>query len=158
TAVVLHCGANDLLAVLASGERTGALAVPFSTPPGGCRPTVRAEGDLLTGTVTSVADAVGAGFLLVPTEEGLYAVEASAARAEPVVSLDTTRPLVDLVFRQAPGRRLATGLAAVDTGLRTGAGLLAAEQLGVADWCLNTTVGYVQGRIQFARPVGSFQA
>ncbi len=158
TAVLVHCGATDLLPALATGERTAALAVPFSTPPGGVSPTVRVEDDRLTGAVTSVADASWAGFLLVPTENGLYAVEASAVRAEPVVSLDTTRPLVDLAFREAPGRRLATDLSAVDAGLRTGAGLLAAEQLGVADWCLDTTVGYVRGRIQFARPVGSFQA
>jgi alkylation response protein AidB-like acyl-CoA dehydrogenase len=158
TAVLVHCGATDLLPGLAAGERTAALAVPFSTMPGGVSPTVRVEGDRLTGTVTSVADAVGAGFLLVPTENELFAVEASDVHAEPVVSLDTTRPLVDLTLSEAHGRRLATGTAAVDAGLRTGAGLLAAEQLGVADWCLNTTVAYVQGRIQFARPVGSFQA
>jgi alkylation response protein AidB-like acyl-CoA dehydrogenase len=42
--------------------------------------------------------------------------------------------------------------------LRFGAGLLACEQLGVAEWCLDTTLAYVKERHQFARPVGSFQA
>jgi alkylation response protein AidB-like acyl-CoA dehydrogenase len=38
------------------------------------------------------------------------------------------------------------------------AALLASEQLGVAEWCLDSTVEYVKIRHQFGRPVGSFQA
>ena len=48
--------------------------------------------------------------------------------------------------------------AAVAAGLTAGAALLASEQLGLAEWCLDTTVEYVKVRHQFARPVGSFQA
>ena len=36
--------------------------------------------------------------------------------------------------------------------------MLAAEQLGVAQRCLDMTVAYVKERRQFARQVGSFQA
>ncbi len=36
--------------------------------------------------------------------------------------------------------------------------MLAAEQLGVAQWCLDTTVEYAKTRRQFARPIGSYQA
>src|SRR6185295_18916574 len=39
-----------------------------------------------------------------------------------------------------------------------GAVLLAAEQLGVAQWCIETTLAYVKDRKQFCRAVGSFQA
>jgi alkylation response protein AidB-like acyl-CoA dehydrogenase len=56
---------------------------------------------------------------------------------------------------------LAAGEAAehaVSAALSTAAGLLASEQLGVAEWCLAATVDYVKQRRQFARPVGSFQA
>lgn len=42
--------------------------------------------------------------------------------------------------------------------LSFGAGLLASEQLGVAEWCLEATLAYIKERHQFARPVGSFQA
>ncbi|WP_220212863.1 acyl-CoA dehydrogenase family protein, partial [Streptomyces sp. WELS2] len=38
------------------------------------------------------------------------------------------------------------------------AGLLASEQLGVADWALTETVRYLKERKQFNRPVGGFQA
>jgi alkylation response protein AidB-like acyl-CoA dehydrogenase len=56
---------------------------------------------------------------------------------------------------------LAEGQAAVDavdSALLAGAGLLASEQLGVAEWCLEETMAYLKVRRQFGRPVGSFQA
>ena len=78
-----------------------------------------------------------------------------------MVSLDLTRPIADLHLSRVAGRRLAgtaEGAAAVDAGLTAGAALLASEQLGVAEWCLDTTVAYLKERHQFARPIGSFQA
>ncbi|MEU9125699.1 acyl-CoA dehydrogenase family protein [Streptomyces sp. NPDC048506] len=157
------------LAALAEGRTVGVLAVPLPTAPGGLpAATVRAEPDgALTGRVTSVADAATAELLLVPAEgpdgPALYAVEASAdgVRAESVTPLDLTRPLSHLTFEGAPGRLLATGdraRAAVERALLTGAGLLASEQLGIAEWCLTETVRYTTERTQFGRPVGSFQA
>ena len=46
----------------------------------------------------------------------------------------------------------------MDAGLLAGAAVLAAEQLGLAQRCLDMTVAYVKERHQFARPIGSFQA
>jgi alkylation response protein AidB-like acyl-CoA dehydrogenase len=48
--------------------------------------------------------------------------------------------------------------AALAAGLSAGAAILAAEQLGLAQRCLDMTVAYVRERRQFARPIGSFQA
>jgi alkylation response protein AidB-like acyl-CoA dehydrogenase len=159
TAALLAIDEDELLPRLAAGERTAALAVPLSTPPGPPPRAVTADGDALTGTVTSVADALVADTLLVFAADGLYAVE--GARATPVTSLDLTRRLADVSFAGAPARRLASGEAAARAWERahlTGAGLLASEQLGIAEWCLATTVEYVKTRYQFGRPVGSFQA
>jgi len=50
------------------------------------------------------------------------------------------------------------GRGAVRAGLLAGTALLAAEQVGLAQWCLRTTVGYLQQRRQFGRVVGGFQA
>ncbi len=47
---------------------------------------------------------------------------------------------------------------AVAAALAAGAAMLAAEQLGLAERCLEMTVAYLKERYQFARPVGSFQA
>ena len=79
----------------------------------------------------------------------------------PVVSLDMTRQLCDISLDDAEGRPVAVGAAAeaaVNAGLAAGAAVLAAEQLGLAQRCLDMTVAYVQERRQFARPIGSFQA
>jgi alkylation response protein AidB-like acyl-CoA dehydrogenase len=80
---------------------------------------------------------------------------------EPVVSLDMTRQLADIVFTGAPSTRVTaaeTGDATVREALDVGAALLASEQLGVAQWCLDHTVAYLRERRQFGRPVGGFQA
>ncbi|MBO0833334.1 MAG: acyl-CoA/acyl-ACP dehydrogenase [Actinobacteria bacterium] len=185
TTVLVSLRADELLSELASGSVTAALAVPFATVPfatvpvaagTGRRPdpTVRLDasepGDepgtyRLTGTVAGVADALPADVLLVPGDGvpyGLYAVRAAHGVVKhPVVSLDQTRQLCDLTLERAPARQLAADEAAVRAlraGLLAGAGLLASEQLGIAEQCLQMTLDYVKDRKQFARPVGGFQA
>lgn len=160
------------LAALAAGTTVGALAVPLTTAPAGPsglpEPSVRAAADgTLTGRVTSVADAAGADLLLVPAQgpdgPALFAVDAATdgVRTERVTPLDLTRPLAHLILDGARGRLLASGdraREAVGRALLTGAGLLASEQLGIAEWCLAETVRHTAERTQFGRPVGSFQA
>jgi len=169
--------AADLLRRMADGGVTVALATPFATPPWtGFPAAVRVAGPRsgdaetgtarLRGTVSGVADALPAGVLLVPADgvpQGLYLVDMSASGVAkaPVVSLDMTRQLCDLSFDDAPGRLIASGPAApqaVDAALAAGAAVVAAEQVGLAQRCLDMTLGYVKERRQFARPVGSFQA
>jgi len=167
----------DLLGRLAEGDVTAALAIPFATAPGagypvtvrlaGIRPGDAAAGIArLRGMVTGVADALPAGVLLVPADgvpHGLYLVDMAApgVAKRPVVSLDMTRQLCDLSFDDAPGTLIASGPVAsraLDAALAVGAGVLASEQVGLAQRCLDMTVAYVKERRQFARPIGSFQA
>lgn len=155
--------AAGLLSELASGRQVCVPAVPLTLAPGAPLPTAVRDtgGGVLTGTVTSVADAVAADVLLVLADTGLYAVPAAAVSLAPLVPLDLTRPLATVTLDGAAGTRLAdpaTARAVVAGALLSGAGLLASEQLGLAEWCLTETVGYVRGRHQFNRPVGSFQA
>ncbi|MEE1742514.1 acyl-CoA dehydrogenase family protein [Streptomyces sp. BE147] len=153
-----------LLAELASGRTTAVLAVPFAVPPSGALAgTVTASAGVLDGAVRGVADAVAADVLLVPTAEGLYAVRTAGdtVALEPLVALDLTRPLAAVTLAGATGTLLADATAAdraVRQGLLAGAGLLASEQLGLAEWCLTETVRYTRERHQFNRPVGSFQS
>ena len=156
---------DTLPAGLASGERTAALVAPLSASAHGFAATVRADEGGLRGRVTSVAGAVEADVLLVPVATGdrteLHLVEAAAARIQPVVSLDMTRRLADVDLAGASSTVAVpaeSGDAAVRGALGLGAALLASEQLGVAQWCLDTTVGYLGDRRQFARVVGGFQA
>ncbi len=153
---------GELLGALAGGTVV-ALAVPLSAAPGsGLSGTCRADGDgSLGGRITGVADAAAAAVLLVPAEDGLYAVETGApgVTVETLTPLDLTRPLATVTLDGARGRRLAgSAQAPVRRGLLAGAGLLASEQLGLAEWCLEEAVRYTRDRKQFNRPVGSFQA
>ena len=72
--------------------------------------------------------------------------------AQPLTPLDPTRRLA----RLTPG---ATSDVGPDPGLADiAAVLLAAEQIGAAARCLELTVEYTKQRVQFGRPIGSFQA
>jgi alkylation response protein AidB-like acyl-CoA dehydrogenase len=161
TTVLLDSDA-ELLTELAEGARTAALVVPWSTDPDGAICAIRNQGGL-SGSVTSVAGALEADVLLVPVESAggleIHAVAATDAVIAPVVSLDMTRQLADITFEGATGTLvLADAEAAVRNALRTGAGLLASEQAGLAQWCLEETVAYLKVRRQFGRIVGGFQA
>ncbi|MEV0913845.1 acyl-CoA dehydrogenase family protein [Streptomyces sp. NPDC049967] len=174
TRTLLALGGQDgpvaaLLTELAAGRRTAVLAVPFSaaapetTAAFSSAPDTNTPLAALDGTLGPVADAASADVLLVPTADGLYAVDADApgVAVEPLVALDLTRPLASVTLTGATGTRLAdagTAREAVRAGLLSGAGLLASEQLGIAEWCLTETVGYTRERRQFNRPVGSFQS
>ena len=71
---------------------------------------------------------------------------------EPVATMDPTR-------RLARVRPEATEDLGADPGLAdVAAVLVAAEQVGAAERCLELTVDYSKTRVQFGRPIGSFQA
>ncbi|MEV3970763.1 acyl-CoA dehydrogenase family protein [Streptomyces sp. NPDC050698] len=159
TEALLACGTDDLLRDLATGTTIGILAVALHIAPGTAYRTVRHDGGALHGELTGIADAAVADVLLVPADDGgLYAVDASAATVTPRTSLDLTRPLATVTLDGAPGRLLGDAEPAVRRALRAGAGLLASEQYGLAEWTLTETVRYLKDRKQFNRPVGGFQA
>ncbi|MGV9355963.1 acyl-CoA dehydrogenase family protein [Streptomyces misionensis] len=159
TEALLACGDAELLGRLATGRTIGVLAVGLHVAPGAEVRTVRVEDGVLLGELTGIADATAADVLLVPADDGgLYAVAADAVTRTLVPSLDLTRPLATVTLDGAPGRRVGDTAPAVRRALRAAAGLLASEQLGVADWALTETVRYLKERKQFNRPVGGFQA
>ncbi|OAN42383.1 acyl-CoA dehydrogenase family protein [Mycolicibacterium iranicum] len=72
--------------------------------------------------------------------------------AKPLAAMDITRPLAAVEAAE-------TAPLGTDPGLAdTAAILLAAEQIGAASKCLDLTVQYTKDRVQFGRPIGSFQA
>ncbi|GAA4004043.1 acyl-CoA dehydrogenase family protein [Streptomyces marokkonensis] len=159
TEALLACEADDLLTELASATTIAALAVGLHVAPNGAVPHVRLEEGRLHGELTGIADAAVADMLLVPANDGgLYAVHAADVTVTPQVSLDPTRPVARVTLDGASGRRLGDAGLAVRRALRAGAGLLASEQLGLADRLLTDTVRYLKERRQFNRQVGGFQA
>ncbi|MGH9027865.1 MAG: acyl-CoA dehydrogenase family protein, partial [Acidimicrobiia bacterium] len=87
---------------------------------------------------------------------GVYAVDLEASPA-PEPAMDRTRPVGWLVLDGAQARRLG-GPDVVDALVDRGATLTAAEMLGAADRALAMAVEYAKDRVQFGRPIGSFQA
>ncbi|MGZ4577854.1 MAG: acyl-CoA dehydrogenase family protein [Mycobacterium sp.] len=163
TVALLRAGDTDTVSALAQGELTAALVVPLSTAPGDPVGAASSGADGLSGSVTSVAGAAEADVLVVPVAgpDGLelHTVSRTAAGVEvlPLLALDMTRPLANVRFSAADSARVGPADEPVAEALRMGAALLASEQLGVAQWCFETTLDYAKQRKQFGRAIGSYQ-
>jgi alkylation response protein AidB-like acyl-CoA dehydrogenase len=119
---------TEALEALAAGTSTGALVLDASY--------------VINGAGADVVIAVEDGQLVRWTD----------VTAHPLTTMDATRRLA----RIEPGRREILG---PDTGLADIAALLlAAEAVGAATRALELTVEYSKERVQFGRPIGSFQA
>jgi alkylation response protein AidB-like acyl-CoA dehydrogenase len=159
---------DELLGDLIEGQRTAAVAVEDRA--GVFDPdavTVTAKGDTLSGTVPQVVDGGYADVLLVAGRGAdgvaLYAVDATAAGVErtPLATLDLTRSEANVAFSNAPARVVAgpdETARVLAHALQVGAALLAVEQVGAAQHLLDLSVEYAKSRLQFGRPIGSFQA
>ncbi|WIM88373.1 acyl-CoA dehydrogenase family protein [Candidatus Mycobacterium wuenschmannii] len=166
TVALLRAGDTETVRGLADGSLTAALAVPLSTAPDDTITGLTVDGDGVTGRITSVAGVGEADVLLVPVAgaDGLelhtVARDAAGLEVSPVLSLDMTRPLANVEFSGAASSRVgsADAGAAIAEALDTGAALLASEQLGIAQWCFETTLAYAKDRKQFGRAIGSYQA
>ena len=169
TTVLVHLGDDGdsaALARLAEGAATAALLAPAAArSSAGCQ-VLEGTGGVLEGAVRGVVG-LPADLLLVPVRTpagpALHVVPADApgVHVQVATSLDATRPVADVRLEQVSSAPLATGPAveaALDAAYATAAGLLAAEQAGLAAWCLETTVAHLGERRQFGRVVGGFQA
>jgi alkylation response protein AidB-like acyl-CoA dehydrogenase len=79
----------------------------------------------------------------------------------PLPAFDRTLRLARMTFSRTPGRALADGRPAwdaVERALDMARVALAGEQAGGARRTLEMTVDYAKTRVQFGRPIGSFQA
>lgn len=142
---------------LASGEATAGVAI--SEPLAGARDGagVEARDGRLTGKALFVIDAQGADLLIVADGTGgLHLVE-TPPTAERMSSIDATRRLSEVTFRDTPAEPLG-GNAGLER-LRDAAWvMLAADALGAAQTMLDRAVAYAKERRQFGRVIGSFQA
>ncbi|MBO0679937.1 acyl-CoA dehydrogenase family protein [Mycolicibacterium sp. S2-37] len=150
---------DALLTDLVEGTRTAAFAASADT--------VSADGTTLSGELGPVVDAGAADVLLVAATGGdgvgLYAVDTGAEGVErtPLVTLDLTRPQAAVTLTGAAATLIAGPEEAqrvIEHALHVGSALLAVEQVGAAAHLLDVAVDYAKSRLQFGRPIGSFQA
>lgn len=122
---------------------------------------------VLSGAKPYVIDGYSATHILVlaRNEEGvgLYLVDGLDPTIEksPQLSLDLTRKLASLTFSRTPAKligRKDSGRDAYEQMLLRSIISLASEQVGGAQRVLEMAVDYAKTRVQFGRPIGSFQA
>ena len=161
-------GADDLLAPLASGALRGTVALEESghgSPVDRVRTRARRKGAtwVLTGVKPLVLDGHTADWVLVAarTEEGIGTFLVQSPACAPVPTLDPTRKAARLVLEETPAEPVGFGgdhTAAWRRVADDGATLLCAELVGVCDAALDLAVDYAKVRVQFDRPIASFQA
>ena len=157
-----------LLPLIASGELIGTLAV--SEGAGAlteARISAKVSLGKLSGTKLPVADGMAAAraVVLAKGEDGLslYLVDlrGEGVTREAVSNIDPTRGAASISFDGAsvePLGEVGKGLQTLKSIQERGAILLAFEQLGGADRCLEMARDYALERYAFGRPIGSYQA
>ena len=168
TIAALRLDAEDLLHALAAGERRGTVA--FEEPGHGdpvstvrARANKRGSGWVLDGTKDVVIDGHTADFVILAarTGDGLaaFVLEEPAGRLQP--SLDVTRRTARIEL----GGRVARWIGpdgdqtAVISRIQDDIAVaLCAETVGAAERALQMATDYAKQRVQFDRPIASFQA
>ena len=126
----------------------------------------------ISGTKSFVLDGHLADVIVVPARaegssgaEGveLFVVpgQAPGLTREPLPTMDLTRKQARLAFADVAAQRLGdqgVGWEALTRSLDQAAVCLAVEQVGGAQRCLEMAVEYAKLRVQFGKPIGSFQA
>jgi alkylation response protein AidB-like acyl-CoA dehydrogenase len=184
---ILNAGTDEqksaLLPGIAAGETIATLA--FTEPAGkwdanGITMEAVPNGDgsdgssgyTLTGTKMFVLDGHTANLIVVAARaagtggtEGIsfftVAGDADGLSRTALPTMDQTRKQAKLEFSGVKAQLLGeegAGWAALSKTLDQAAVCLAAEQVGGAQKCLDMSVDYAKNRIQFGRPIGSFQA
>ncbi|HEV8065354.1 MAG TPA: acyl-CoA dehydrogenase family protein, partial [Acidimicrobiales bacterium] len=154
---------GETIATLAYTEESGRWDLDGVT----LEATKSGDGWELNGTKSYVLDGHTAGLVLVaartPAGLSLFAVAGNAAglTRTALATMDQTRKQAKLTFEHVAGRLVGTDGGAgpvLEKTLDLAAIALAAEQVGGAQRVLDMSVEYAKNRIQFGRPIGSFQA
>jgi alkylation response protein AidB-like acyl-CoA dehydrogenase len=173
---LLHSGDDaakkEHLPGIATGETIATLA--FTEESGrwdeaGITATATSSGGgwTIDGTKSYVLDGHVADLVLVAARTGagvsIFAVPGDAAGLTRTLlsTMDQTRKQAKLEFAGTPATLVGTdgaGWSVIERVLDLAAVALAAEQVGGAQFVLDMAVQYAKDRIQFGRPIGSFQA
>ena len=163
---------KELLPGIAAGDTIATLAITedngrWDLDAVGLTAKKSGDGYTLDGHKMFVIDGHTANLIIVAAKSdaglSLFAVEgdASGLTRTPLSTMDQTRKQARLEFSGTPARLVGTdggAEAGLQKTLDLAAVALAAEQVGGAQKCLDMSVEYAKVRVQFGRPIGSFQA
>jgi alkylation response protein AidB-like acyl-CoA dehydrogenase len=145
--------AADIVPGLAAGETVGAVALA-----GQLDAEADGDGRRVSGTLRAVLSGHLADVLVARAGDDWYALTADEFTATELASLDSTRRVAEVRVdgTVVPSARRLDG---VDTERvrDLAAVVLAAEAVGVAQWCVESASEYAKVREQFGRPIGQFQ-
>jgi alkylation response protein AidB-like acyl-CoA dehydrogenase len=157
-----------ILPKIADGSAIGCLAVSEGPgTPSAAGTAAHFDGQSLTGVKIPVADGTDATHALVLAKEGagtslvLVDLNGPGVTREAIKTLDPSRGHAKLAFAKAPAERVGSigdGWALTENILDRAAVLLAFEQVGGAQACLDMAVDYAKNRYAFSRQIASFQA
>ncbi len=163
-AVLSHLSGDDAAGPMLARIAGGAAAAVGLDDDGALHIRGDASDGLRLDGETFVVDGATAELFVLAARRGsepvLVAVEAGApgVTVEPLATLDQTRRQAAVGLRGAPATLLATGPEARARARDLLSVGLAVESGGAAAACLDETVAYLKERVQFGRPIGSFQA
>jgi alkylation response protein AidB-like acyl-CoA dehydrogenase len=158
------CRDPDLVGAIAAGTRSTAAAIH---DPESVTAATGGGGWELSGTADWVLDGASAQTLVVaartPSGLALFTVDASShgVTAESVTTTDPSRRVARVRFERSPAQlagRDGDATGALERTRSIALALLAAEQTGIAEVCLEVAAAWARQREQFGRPIGSFQA
>jgi alkylation response protein AidB-like acyl-CoA dehydrogenase len=141
---------DELRGAVASGERSATLASAGD---------VSVSGERLSGTRRLVPDLTSVTDVVVPTADGVFAVDLTA-HADAVVArstMDRTRRLGELRLDNTPARRLDVSIDALTDVRRRSLAWASCEAVGVAQRALDLAADYTKTRQQFGRVIGTYQ-
>lgn len=161
TSAAASFGLDTLLRSLADGSQTATLALeePGRRFTSWQQAHLTAREDRLNGEKIQVPDAMGADYLFVTTDNGIYLVPTNATglTITPSECLDGSRRFASIAFRDVAATRVGANahlFPVVDRMLVA----LCADGLGAAQRALELAVSYAGERQQFGQRIGSFQA
>ena len=181
TNAILNAGSADDHKALLPGIASGAtIATMAFTEPNGkwdtagitMEATKSGDGYVLNGTKSFVIDGHNANLIVVVArlagtsgDDGIgfftVAGDAGGLTRTALSTMDQTRKQAKLEFSNVAATALGTpgdGAAAFSKTLDQAALLLSNEMIGGAQFVLDQSVEYAKVRVQFGRPIGSFQA
>jgi alkylation response protein AidB-like acyl-CoA dehydrogenase len=139
---------------LGSGRATACLVWGFNEK----HYDLDAKASRLTGRFGPVVYGPSSTYALVALQEGLFGIALdTVARPKPLPAMDRTRELGYLELDNAPVIALGNSAASRRAADRMTVAV-SAEMLGAANKVLDFSVAYAKDRVQFGKPIGSFQA